>query len=143
MTTLEERARAWIEPHWNLEHLVRTREWLLEIEPDASEALRLAALTHDVERQFPGGPVQDLSISPDDDIEYRRVHAERSARSDGGSKRTCFGTSISGASTGAAWLSRRRNQRRLGVGSTGSNFALAGCAAMGSGSGSTSSGSGC
>ena len=80
MTMLEERALAWIAPHWNLEHLVRTRDWLLEIEPDASEALRLAALTHDVERQFPGGPVQDLSISPDDDIEYRRVHAERSAR---------------------------------------------------------------
>ncbi len=47
----------WIEPYWNAEHLVRTRDWLLELEPDASEALRLAALTHDMERHFPGGPV--------------------------------------------------------------------------------------
>ena len=54
--TLEERALAWIEPYWNAEHLVRTRDWVLELEPDASEALRLAALTHDMERHFPGGP---------------------------------------------------------------------------------------
>jgi hypothetical protein len=71
---------AWIDPYWNAEHLVRTRDWLLELEPGAAEPLRLAALTHDMERHFPGGPVQDLAVWPDDEGEYRRLHAERSAR---------------------------------------------------------------
>jgi hypothetical protein len=78
--TLEERALDWIEPYWNAEHLRRTRDWLLELDPDASEGLRLAALTHDIERHFPGGPVNDVSVAPEDDREYRRLHSERSAR---------------------------------------------------------------
>jgi hypothetical protein len=77
--SLEERALAWIEPYWNAEHLVRTRDWLLELEPDASEALRLAAVTHDMERHFPGSPVEDLSFAPEENAEYRRLHSERSA----------------------------------------------------------------
>ena len=80
MTKLERRALEWIEPYWNAEHLVRTRDWLLELDPEAEEALRLAALTHDMERHFPGGPVQDLSLWPKEDGEYRRAHCERSAR---------------------------------------------------------------
>ena len=80
--TLEERALEWIAPYWNADHLVCTRDWVLELDPDAGEALRLAALTHDMERHFPGGPVQDLSIWPEEDgeREYRRAHSERSAR---------------------------------------------------------------
>jgi len=77
--TLEQRAEEWIEPYWNAEHLRRTRDWLLELDPDASEALRLAALTHDIERHFPGGPTNDLRVAPEDDMEYRRAHSERSA----------------------------------------------------------------
>jgi hypothetical protein len=77
--TLEERALVWIEPYWNAEHLVRTRDWLLALEPDAAESLRLAALTHDMERHFPGGPVEDLSGEPEANSEYRRLHSERSA----------------------------------------------------------------
>jgi hypothetical protein len=77
---LEERALLWIEPYWNAEHLVRTRDWLLELEPEAGEALRLAALTHDIERHFPGGPKQDLAFWPAEEEDYRRLHAERSAR---------------------------------------------------------------
>jgi hypothetical protein len=73
------RATAWIEPYWNAEHLRRADHWLLVLRPDASDALRLAALTHDMERHFPGGPVPDLTIPPGDDLEYRRVHSERSA----------------------------------------------------------------
>src|SRR5262245_16769637 len=69
-----------IEPYWNARHLVRTRDWLLELDPAASEALRLAALTHDMERHFPGGPERDLSTSPPEDPEYNRLHSERSAR---------------------------------------------------------------
>ena len=80
--TLEERALEWIAPYWNAEHLVRARDWLLELDPAAGEALRLGALTHDMERHFPGGPVQDLSSWPEEDgeREYRRAHSERSAR---------------------------------------------------------------
>lgn len=77
---LEDRALDWIAPYWNADHLVRTRDWLLELDPGAGEALRLAALTHDMERHFPGGPVQDLTILPGENVEYRREHSERSAR---------------------------------------------------------------
>jgi hypothetical protein len=72
---LEARALDWIAPYWNARHLVRTREWVLELDPDASPALRLAALTHDIERHFPGGPTGEPG-----DPEYERAHAERSAR---------------------------------------------------------------
>ena len=80
--TLEDRALEWIAPYWNADHLVRARDWLLELDPPAGEALRLAALTHDMERHFPGGPVQDLSVWPEEggEVEYRRAHSERSAR---------------------------------------------------------------
>lgn len=53
---------------------------MLVLEPDASETLQLAALTHDMERHFPGGPVPDLTVAPEADVEYRREHSERSAR---------------------------------------------------------------
>jgi hypothetical protein len=80
VTELEKRALVWIEPYWNANHLVRTRDWVLQLDPDADEALRLAALTHDMERHFPGGPTADLAVEPDDAREYRRLHSERSAR---------------------------------------------------------------
>jgi hypothetical protein len=78
--SFEQQALQWIEPYWNAHHLVRTRDWLLELDADAGQALRLAALTHDMERHFPGGPVTDPATTPPDDPDYRRAHAERSAR---------------------------------------------------------------
>ena len=75
-----DRAQVWIEPYWNAEHLRRAMDWLLVLDSDASQALRLAAVTHDMERHFPGGPEQDLSIPPAENLEYRREHSERSAR---------------------------------------------------------------
>ena len=72
---LERAALEWIAAYWNAEHLVRTRDWVVELDPDADLALRLAALTHDIERNFPGGPPPDPT-----DPDYARVHAERSAR---------------------------------------------------------------
>jgi Domain of unknown function (DUF4202) len=80
VTRLEQQALEWVEPYWNAEHLRRTRDWLLQLEANASEELRLAALTHDIERHFPGGPVEDLSKAPEENFEYRRAHSERSAR---------------------------------------------------------------
>jgi hypothetical protein len=47
----------------------------MELYPGADLALRLAALTHDIERNFPGGPAPDPT-----DPDYARVHAERSAQ---------------------------------------------------------------
>src|SRR5262245_46491025 len=79
MGALEQRALAWIEPYQQAEHLRRTRDWLLELDPAASEALRIAALTHDIERLFPGGPVQDKTNAAWDDPAYNEAHAERSA----------------------------------------------------------------
>lgn len=73
-------ARHWIAPYWNAEHLRRTLDWLLELEPDASEALKLAALTHDMERFVPGGPEFDPATMQPGEDEYRRAHSERSAQ---------------------------------------------------------------
>jgi len=51
---LVEPAIAWMgEVHPHSRHLLRTLEWLLELDPQASEALRIAAVTHDAERAFP------------------------------------------------------------------------------------------
>jgi hypothetical protein len=72
-------AEAWIEPYWNAEHLRRARDWLLVIEPDASEAAQLAALTHDMERHFPGGPEFDPGTMAPDEESYRIEHSRRSA----------------------------------------------------------------
>ena len=65
-------------PFENGRHLVRTRDWLVELDPGAGEALRIAALTHDVERNFPGGPRQPANV-PANDRAYRDAHQARSA----------------------------------------------------------------
>lgn len=72
-------AHEWVTQNYsNAEHLVKTETWLLRLLPDASEGLRLAALTHDMERAFPGldSPVSHGSV----DHVYNRAHSERSAR---------------------------------------------------------------
>ena len=75
------RADAWIAPYWNADHLRRTVHWLRVLAPDASLALRLAALTHDIERHFPApdAPVFDARRGPADP-DYVRRHSELSAR---------------------------------------------------------------
>src|SRR5438445_6671586 len=75
---LEEPAEAWVMPFEYGRHLVRTRDWLVELDPGAGEALRIAALTHDVERNFPGGPRQPANV-PAKDRAYRDAHQARSA----------------------------------------------------------------
>ena len=79
MTALEHRADAWVGTYRDAHHLRRTRDWLLVIEPDADEALRLAALTHDMERHFPGGPLVDPSRFEPSDPGYNGAHQDRSA----------------------------------------------------------------
>ena len=63
---------------YNSYHLLKTLEWLDRIFPGSREAVQLAALTHDMERAFPG-PDQPVAKSFDDAV-YYRLHSDRSAR---------------------------------------------------------------
>jgi hypothetical protein len=69
----------WIEPFYDAEHLRRTVIWMLRLDPAASEPLLAAALTHDMERHFPGGTQPDRAAGAWDDVEYNTRHARRSA----------------------------------------------------------------
>jgi NADPH:quinone reductase-like Zn-dependent oxidoreductase len=54
MTELVEDALQWVaDVHPHAPHLARARAWVLELDPDAGEALELAAVLHDIERAFP------------------------------------------------------------------------------------------
>jgi hypothetical protein len=75
---LEDRAAAWISSHRNARHLLRARDWLRDLRPDAGEALVLAALLHDADRELGGVPL-DEQVAAWDDAEALRAHAERSA----------------------------------------------------------------
>jgi hypothetical protein len=79
-TPLIEGARAWVIERYpyNRHHLLKALEWLDRVAPDSSEAVRLATLTHDMERAFPG-PDQPV-VKTLSDPEYERVHSLRSAR---------------------------------------------------------------
>lgn len=78
---LMDEARRWVIDNYayNSRHLINTLEWLDRIAPDAPLALRLAAVTHDMERAFPGPDSPTLRSSLTDPV-YTRLHSERSAR---------------------------------------------------------------
>lgn len=82
-SALLDAARQWVieQYPYNSNHLIKTLEWLDRIAPDATEAMRLAALTHDMERAFPGPdqPVHKV-IRGFDDFEYNTAHSARSER---------------------------------------------------------------
>jgi hypothetical protein len=74
-------ARAWVHDvnHPHERHLLRTEDWLLELDPDAGDPLRLAAVLHDIERAFPA-PGFDWDSARDwDNPEYNRWHQDRCA----------------------------------------------------------------
>jgi hypothetical protein len=79
-SALVEQARRWVVDNYpyNRDHLLRALEWLDRLAPDAREAVRLATLTHDMERAFPGPDSPVLTSL--DDPDYERQHSERSAR---------------------------------------------------------------
>jgi hypothetical protein len=77
--TLEARAEAWIDDHRNVHHLLRTRQWAVELAPEAPESLRLAALLHDFDRHA-GDVSLDEQVAGWDDERRMAEHAERSAR---------------------------------------------------------------
>ena len=58
-------------------HADNTLEWLLRLEPDAGEALRLAALAHDIDRATPERVKRENY--PDYDA-FKAAHARRGAR---------------------------------------------------------------
>jgi hypothetical protein len=78
-TEIEELALAWIAPYSQASHLVRARDWLVYLDPDSSIEARLAVVTHDIERMFPGGPRMDKATDRWDDPHYLYAHASRSA----------------------------------------------------------------
>ncbi len=51
----------------------------MRLEPTAPEPLLIAALTHDMERHFPGGTQPNKAEGLWDDVEYNTRHAQRSA----------------------------------------------------------------
>ena len=53
---LELAALDWLDGFYQLEHLLCAREWGIKLFPSASSELKFAALVHDAERFFPGGP---------------------------------------------------------------------------------------
>jgi hypothetical protein len=77
---LIETARRWVVETYvyNRDHLINSLEWLDILAPGSPEAVRLATLTHDMERAFPG-PDQPIAKSLVD-AEYNTAHAARSAR---------------------------------------------------------------
>ena len=80
MSELVPRARDWalgVHPH--ARHLDRTLEWAVELDPGASEALRIAAVTHDIERAFPDPDAAWDSARDWDSPEYNRWHQDRCA----------------------------------------------------------------
>jgi hypothetical protein len=73
--------RSWVrERSPQASHLERTLAWAIELEPDSSEEVRIAALSHDMERAFPdGSPKWEADRGWQDPL-YDTAHTERSAR---------------------------------------------------------------
>jgi kynurenine formamidase len=80
VASLAERARAWVEDvHPHARHLTRTLDWVRELDPGASEALQVAAVTHDIERAFPEPEATWDSARDWSSPEYNRWHQDRCA----------------------------------------------------------------
>ena len=73
------RTVAWVEPYYDGVHLFHTARWLRTLDPDVSEPLLIAGVTHDMERHFPGGTQPDKAAGAWDDVAYNTRHCRRSA----------------------------------------------------------------
>ena len=78
-SALLQRACSWVFEKYlyNRTHLLASLDWVERLAPDASEAVRLATVTHDMERAF-GGP--DAIPIKMNDRAYEEAHSNRSAR---------------------------------------------------------------
>ena len=72
-------ARFWVieQYPYNSTHLLVSLTWLDRLAPRAAEAVRLATLTHDMERAFPGPDAPPIVMN---DRAYEKAHSDRSAR---------------------------------------------------------------
>jgi kynurenine formamidase len=78
---LLQRATAWMaDAHPHFPHLKRSLDWAVDLDPDASEAVLIAAVTHDAERAWPDREAGWDSAMSWDDPDYNRWHQERCAR---------------------------------------------------------------
>jgi len=77
-TELELAALEWLDGFYQLEHLLATRAWTIALCGQPSAALKFAALVHDAERYFPGGPTSTPG-NGFDDPDYLFAHSMRSA----------------------------------------------------------------
>lgn len=82
-TEIEILAAEWVRPYDQVRHLMRARDWLVHLVPAATVEMRLAAMTHDIERMFPGGPRLDHATTGWDDPFYLYPHSLRSAEAVG------------------------------------------------------------
>jgi hypothetical protein len=82
-TEVEALAAEWVRPYDQVEHLLRARDWLVHLNPAATVEMRLAAMTHDIERLFPGGPRLDHATMEWDSPFYLYPHSLRSAEAVG------------------------------------------------------------
>jgi hypothetical protein len=78
-TEVEALAAEWVAPYDQVEHLMRTRDWAVHLDAAATVEMRVAAMTHDIERMFPGGPVLRHADGDWDNPFYLFPHALRSA----------------------------------------------------------------
>lgn len=77
---LLDRAQAWVaDVHPHARHLERTLDWLLALDPHASERARIAAATHDIERAYPDRAATWDSARDWDSADYNRWHQDRCA----------------------------------------------------------------
>ena len=77
---LVERAQRWMaERHPHFDHMQRALDWALVLDPEASDAVRIAAVTHDAERAYPDPDSPWDSAVSWADPEYNRWHQERCA----------------------------------------------------------------
>ena len=82
-TEIEALAAEWVAPYDQVEHLMRTRDWVAHLDAAATVEMRVAAMTHDIERMFPGGPVLRHADGDWDNPFYLFPHALRSAEAVG------------------------------------------------------------
>jgi hypothetical protein len=78
MSQLVDTAAAWAREKYSNDgrHLLQALVWLDRLAPNSREAVRLATVTHDMERAFPGPDQPKMGLDP----EYYKAHAARSAR---------------------------------------------------------------
>jgi hypothetical protein len=78
MSMLVDKASRWAQERYqnNGRHLLQALVWLDRIAPGSRDAVRLATVTHDMERAFPGPDQPPPAL----DLAYYKAHSARSAR---------------------------------------------------------------